>query len=82
MKHFHTFQFHRVLLLVAALVLAPQAHAETDSLPSWNDGPAKQSIVGFVKATTTKDCPQFVPETERIATSASPKSIMILSRRQ
>ena len=68
MKPFPTFQFHRVLLFVAALVLAVQVHAETESLPSWNDGPAKQSIVDFVKATTTQGGPQFVPEGERIAT--------------
>ena len=68
MKPFPTFQFHRVLLFVAALVLAVQVHAETDSLPSWNDGPAKQAIVDFVKATTTQGGPQFVPEAERIAT--------------
>ncbi|MDD2737628.1 MAG: HAD family hydrolase [Methylomonas lenta] len=68
MKPFHTFQFHRVLLFAAALVFAVQSHAETDSLPSWNDGPAKQAIVDFVKATTAQDSPQFVPEAERIAT--------------
>jgi len=68
MKHFQAFQFHRVLLFAAALVLATQAHAETDPLPSWNDGPAKQAIVDFVKSTTTKDSPQFVPTAERIAT--------------
>ena len=68
MKHFQAVQFYRVLLFVATLVLALQVHAETDSLPSWNDGPAKQSIVDFVKATTTQGGPQFVPEAERIAT--------------
>jgi phosphoglycolate phosphatase-like HAD superfamily hydrolase len=39
-----------------------------DPLPSWNDGPAKQAIVEFVKATTTQGSPQFVPLEERIAT--------------
>src|SRR5206468_1210099 len=39
-----------------------------DPLPSWNDGPAKQAIVEFVKATTTQGSPQFVPPEERIAT--------------
>src|ERR1700745_4516943 len=39
-----------------------------DPLPSWNDGPAKQAIVEFVKATTTQGRPQFVPPEERIAT--------------
>ena len=27
-------------------------------LPSWNDGPAKQAIVDFVKATTDKSSPE------------------------
>ena len=39
-----------------------------DPLTSWNDGPAKQAIVEFVKATTTQGSPQFVPPEERIAT--------------
>jgi phosphoglycolate phosphatase-like HAD superfamily hydrolase len=39
-----------------------------DPLPSWNDGPAKQAILGFVKATTDKSNPQFVPPEDRIAT--------------
>src|SRR5205823_12867983 len=37
-------------------------------LASWNDGPAKQAIVEFVRATTTQGSPQFVPPEERIAT--------------
>src|SRR5438034_9380332 len=59
-------------LLVAALVgvvafTATIARA-ADPLASWNDGPAKQTIVEFVKATTTQGSPQFVPPEERIAT--------------
>jgi phosphoglycolate phosphatase-like HAD superfamily hydrolase len=38
-----------------------------DPLASWNDGPAKQAIVEFVKATTTQGSPQLVPLEERIA---------------
>ncbi len=68
MKPFHIYQFHRLLLFALALVFAVHAHAETDSLPSWNDGPAKQAIVDFVKSTTTQGSPQFVPAAERIAT--------------
>jgi phosphoglycolate phosphatase-like HAD superfamily hydrolase len=41
--------------------------AQTDPLPSWNDGPAKQAILDFVKATTTQGGPQFVPPEARIA---------------
>ena len=59
-------------LLVAALVgvvafTATIARA-ADPLASWNDGPAKQAIVEFVKATTSQGSPQFVPPEERIAT--------------
>jgi phosphoglycolate phosphatase-like HAD superfamily hydrolase len=42
--------------------------AETDALPSWNDGVAKQAIVEFVRTTTTQGSPKFVPPEERIAT--------------
>jgi hypothetical protein len=44
-----------------------------DPLPSWNDGPAKQAIVDFVKKTTTQGGQQFVPPARRIATPASPR---------
>jgi phosphoglycolate phosphatase-like HAD superfamily hydrolase len=57
-----------VLVLAASLTLAAQALAQTDPLPSWNDGPAKKAIVEFVQATTTQGGPKFVPPAERIAT--------------
>jgi phosphoglycolate phosphatase-like HAD superfamily hydrolase len=44
------------------------ARAQTDPLPSWNDGPAKRAIIHFVQATTDRASPQFVPPEERIAT--------------
>ena len=50
------------------LLLLTQAHALTDPLPSWNDGPAKKTIVEFVKTTTRKGSPKFVPPEARIAT--------------
>jgi hypothetical protein len=37
-------------------------------LASWNDGPAKQAIIDFVRATTDPSSPKFVPPEERIAT--------------
>jgi hypothetical protein len=40
----------------------------TDPLPSWNDGPAKQSILSFVEKVTQEGSPSFVPVAERIAT--------------
>jgi len=57
-----------VLALAASLALAAQALAQTDPLPSWNDGPAKKAIVEFVQTTTTQGSPKFVPPPERIAT--------------
>jgi phosphoserine phosphatase len=62
------FRQARALLLGAALVLAANAFAQSDPLPSWNDGAAKKAIVEFVQATTTQGSPQFVPPAERIAT--------------
>jgi phosphoglycolate phosphatase-like HAD superfamily hydrolase len=38
-----------------------------DPLPSWNDGPAKQAIIEFVKATTDTASQKFVPPEARIA---------------
>jgi len=61
----------RVPLLLALIVCvsagAP-AFAQTDPLPSWNEGAAKKAIVDFVQATTTEGSPTFVPPAERIAT--------------
>ena len=47
---------------------AAGAQAQTDPLPSWNDGPAKAAIVEFVRRTTDASSPQFVPTEKRIAT--------------
>ncbi len=38
-----------------------------DPLPSWHDGRAKQSIMGFVADVTREGSPRFVPAPERIA---------------
>ena len=58
----------RIFAIGALLILGARAHAQTDPLPSWKDGPAKQAIVEFVQATTTQGSPKFVPAAERIAT--------------
>jgi phosphoglycolate phosphatase-like HAD superfamily hydrolase len=58
-------------LLAASLVLigsSAVAQPSTDALPSWNEGPVKQSIVDFVARVTTDGSPDFVPAAERIAT--------------
>ena len=58
-------------ILFAPLVPLPtlaEAPSATEVLPSWNEGPAKQAIVDFVKATTDTSSPNFVPPEARIAT--------------
>jgi phosphoglycolate phosphatase-like HAD superfamily hydrolase len=69
----------RALILSLALLpdlsvplLHTSAAAQTATteapLPSWNDGPAKQAIIDFVRATTERSSPNYVPPEERIAT--------------
>jgi hypothetical protein len=54
--------------LLALFLTAIISHAQTDPLASWNEGPAKQRIVDFVRTTTDKASPHFVPPEARIAT--------------
>jgi phosphoglycolate phosphatase-like HAD superfamily hydrolase len=59
----------RAILLASALLFAGTgAYAQTDPLPSWNDGAAKSAILDFVKATTDRASPEFVPPKDRVAT--------------
>ena len=55
------------LIVVAWLALLAQA-AAGDPLASWNDGPARQAVLDFVKATTTEGSPTYVAPPDRIAT--------------
>ena len=60
-----------LLPVLSGMPLAGIAQAQTTqggSLASWNDGPAKQAILDFVKATTDRASPNFVPPEARIAT--------------
>jgi len=58
----------RSIIAVLAITLASFTFARAaDPLPSWNDGPAKQSIITFVEKVTTPGSPDFVPVPERIA---------------
>ena len=66
----------RVLLTCAALLPIPAllrtgpalAQEAGSQLASWNDGPAKQAIIDFVRATTDQASSKFVPPEGRIAT--------------
>jgi phosphoserine phosphatase len=52
-----------MLLPTAAKAQATQG----GTLPSWNEGPAKQAIVDFVRTTTDRSSPNHVAPEERIA---------------
>jgi phosphoserine phosphatase len=53
---------------LTVLLAALTTQAQTDPLPAWNDGPAKQAIVNLVHATTDASSPNFVPPADRFAT--------------
>jgi len=61
-------RFGLLLALVVWLGSGAPAFAQTDPLPSWNEGPAKKAIVEFVQATTDKASPKYVSPEARIAT--------------
>lgn len=59
------------VLPLASRAFASSAQAQASPgqpLASWNEGPAKQAILDFVRATTDRANPQFVPPEQRIAT--------------
>src|SRR3954451_8916813 len=69
------YQTHsRRTLLAALLVLGlcswggDAARAQSDPLPSWNDGVVKKAITDFVAQVTMQGSPGFVPSEQRIAT--------------
>jgi hypothetical protein len=55
-----------VVAMLAALVAIPCA--ARDSLPSWNEGPAKNAILEFVAAVTDEKGKDYVEPADRIAT--------------
>ncbi|MFG1288631.1 HAD family hydrolase [Xanthobacter versatilis] len=56
-----------LVMALLALVAVPLAHAQTDPLPSWNQGATKAAIVDFVARSTRDGGPDFVPVEDRIA---------------
>jgi len=60
-----------VTLLVSigsAFPILKHAQAQTDPLPSWNEGASKRAITNFVAHVIRQGGPDFVPAAERIAT--------------
>jgi phosphoglycolate phosphatase-like HAD superfamily hydrolase len=60
--------FAAVGVVASGIARQAGAQAPADALASWNDGPAKQAILDFVRATTTPGSADFVAPEERIAT--------------
>jgi phosphoglycolate phosphatase-like HAD superfamily hydrolase len=60
--------FLALLAMALCAVAGGRALAQSDPLPSWNDGPAKKSITDFVTRVTTQGGADFVPPEQRIAT--------------
>jgi hypothetical protein len=56
------------LKILVSLLFLPLTALAVEPLPSWNDGPAKKSIIEFVEKVTRRGSPDFVPVSERIAT--------------
>src|SRR6202000_2078030 len=63
-----TRRFVLAAALLAAGAFGCSAYAQTDPLPSWNDGAVKSAIIDFVGRVTKEGGPDFVPVPERIAT--------------
>ncbi len=57
-----------IITLFAATTFAASRLQATSPLSSWKDGAAKTAILDFVEKVTAEGSPDFVPESERIAT--------------
>lgn len=57
-----------VLASSCVFAVSAPSRAQGDPLPSWNEGPARRSILDFVTRTTTAGSRDWVPVPERIAT--------------
>ena len=62
--------FRRIIarvVVAGVLALASTYTAAADELASWNDGPAKKTIVDFVTAVTSQGGPDYVEPAARVA---------------
>jgi phosphoglycolate phosphatase-like HAD superfamily hydrolase len=62
------FQFLLTVCTAVLTVFLSSATVAADPLASWNEGPAKKSIMEFVTAVTDKNGKDYVAPAERIAT--------------
>jgi phosphoglycolate phosphatase-like HAD superfamily hydrolase len=68
MKHCLSHCWRAFALCLLLALGSAAAFAQTDPLPSWNDGAVKNSITDFVARVTTQGGADFVPVEQRIAT--------------
>lgn len=57
-----------VIAAVLLVLITATVFAQSDPLPSWNEGKSKKAIMDFVAKVTKPGSSDFVPEPERIAT--------------
>ncbi len=55
-------------LATGVALVGGETSAQPDPLASWKDGAAKKAIVDFVRSTTNRSSPKFVPVDDRVAT--------------
>jgi phosphoglycolate phosphatase-like HAD superfamily hydrolase len=67
-RHRKNFAALSLLLVLCSAGNAFGQQTTADPLSSWNDGPAKKAILDFVRVTTDRASPQFVPPEQRIVT--------------
>jgi len=57
-----------IVMTFSLLLIASGSVLAKDQLPSWNEGPVKNSIIEFVAAVIDKNGPDYVEPAQRIAT--------------
>ena len=60
-----------IFLALTARAFGPAALAQSDPLPSWNDGAAKARIIAFVQAVTAAGSKDFVAPEQVIGSSVT-----------
>jgi len=58
----------KLAALLATILIGAASARAAGPLASWNEGPARQAILNFVRSATDSASPEFVPPAERIAT--------------
>ena len=68
MKNIYNILRAFVFITIIIFNISSRATSTSDPLPSWNEGDTKKAILNFVRVTTDKQNPEFVPIEERFAT--------------